>query len=72
MNAIEMLIKSVGLDPDAIKKQVNDVQNIAHNYDARMARVEKLLELISMKLSIITPPEIPATNPLEKINGKHA
>lgn len=57
MNGIEMLLKSMGLDPEAIKAQVTEFQsNLAKllaNFDERLVSIENRLVLIEGQLLAI-------------------
>lgn len=56
MLGLEILVKSMGLDPDEIKKQVESLLVGMHNASVEIERQGKLLNAIAEKLGIETQP----------------
>lgn len=55
MIGAEMMLKSLGIDPEQIKKDVANIVQIGNSLDARLTAIASDLALIKAALGIQTP-----------------
>jgi hypothetical protein len=60
MNGMEMMLKSMGIDPAKIQETMAALLNLANSVDTRLSAIENRLTAIETALSIPAPVDVPA------------
>ncbi len=60
MNGMEMMLKSMGIDPAQIQQTMAAILQLANSVDGRLTAIENRLTAIEVALGIPAPEAIPA------------